>query len=67
LPITTSIEIDGPSSGRQAIDGNHLSRVFEIGAGAIVGAGSVVTRAVPAGTIVAGYPAKLLRPIERQA
>ena len=39
----------------------------EIGAGAIVGAGSVVTKDVAAGTIVAGNPAKLLRPIEKQA
>lgn len=39
----------------------------EIGEGAIVGAGSVVTRDVPAGMIVAGNPAKVLRPIERQA
>ena len=39
----------------------------EIGEGAIVGAGSVVTKDVPAGTIVAGNPARVLRPIERQA
>jgi UDP-2-acetamido-3-amino-2,3-dideoxy-glucuronate N-acetyltransferase len=39
----------------------------DIGEGAIVGAGSVVTKDVPAGVIVAGYPAKVLRPIERQA
>ena len=36
LPITTSLTIDGPASGRQAIDGSHLSRVFEVGAGATV-------------------------------
>ena len=40
---------------------------IEIGEGAIVGAGSVVTKDVPAGTIVAGNPARVLRPIERQA
>ena len=34
-----------------------------IGERAIVGAGSVVTRDVPAGTIVAGNPAKVLRAI----
>lgn len=39
---------------------------IEIGEGAIVGAGSVVTKDVPAGMIVAGNPAKVLRPIERQ-
>lgn len=36
-----------------------------IGENAIVGAGSVVTRDVPANTIVAGNPAKVLRSIEQ--
>ena len=36
----------------------------EIGEGAIVGAGSVVTRNVPPRVIVAGNPARVLRPVE---
>lgn len=37
---------------------------IEIGEDAVVGAGSVVTRSVPARTIVAGNPARVLRPID---
>ena len=40
---------------------------IEVGEDAIVGAGSVVTRSVPAGTIVAGNPARVLRKIEGRA
>ena len=39
----------------------------EIGANAIVGAGSVVTRDVPPDTIVAGNPARVLRPVGQNA
>jgi UDP-2-acetamido-3-amino-2,3-dideoxy-glucuronate N-acetyltransferase len=38
----------------------------EIGEGAIVGAGSVVTRNVPPQTIVAGNPARVLRRVDGQ-
>jgi len=41
-----------------------LSKV-SIGENAIVGAGSVVTKDVPANTIIAGNPARLLRHIEQ--
>jgi len=37
-----------------------------IGANAIVGAGSVVTKDVPANTIVAGNPARILRTVEQK-
>jgi len=35
-----------------------------IGEGAVVGAGSVVTRSVPPGAVVAGNPARVLRHVE---
>ena len=39
----------------------------EIGEGAVVGAGSVVTKDVAPGMVVAGNPARVMRPVERQA
>jgi acetyltransferase-like isoleucine patch superfamily enzyme len=42
-----------------------LSKVI-IGENAIVGAGSVVTRDVPANTVVAGTPARILRSLDQK-
>ena len=47
--------------------GSTILCEIEVGEDAIVGAGSVVTRSVPAGTIVAGNPARVLRKIESRA
>jgi len=44
--------------------GSTILANITIGENAIVGAGSVVTRDVPANTIVAGNPAKILRAIQ---
>jgi acetyltransferase-like isoleucine patch superfamily enzyme len=44
--------------------GSTVLAKVTIGENAIVGAGSVVTKDVPPGTIVAGNPAKILRKIK---
>lgn len=38
----------------------------EVGEGSIVGAGSVVTKNIPAGVIAVGNPCKVLRPITEE-
>jgi acetyltransferase-like isoleucine patch superfamily enzyme len=38
----------------------------EIGARAVIGAGAVVTKSVPAGMVVAGVPARVLRRLEEE-
>lgn len=57
--IGTTLVRRGASIGSGATVLCNLS----VGENAIVGAGSVVTKNVPANTIVAGNPARILRPI----
>ncbi len=54
-------------TGASIGSGSTILCGIEIGERAIVGAGSVVTRNVPADTIVAGNPASVLRRVEEQA
>lgn len=61
--VETTVVKKGASIGSGA---TILSRVT-IGENAIVGAGSVVTKDVPANTIVAGNPARVLRTTESVA
>jgi UDP-2-acetamido-3-amino-2,3-dideoxy-glucuronate N-acetyltransferase len=58
--VETTVVKRGASIG----SGSTILSKIVIGENAIVGAGSVVTRDVPANTIVAGNPAKILRSIE---
>ena len=57
--VETTVVKRGASIG----SGSTILSNVVIGENAIVGAGSVVTRDVPPNTIVAGNPAKVLRPV----
>ena len=46
--------------------GATIRQCLQIGEGVLVGAGAVVVRDVPANTVVAGVPAKILREIRRE-
>jgi acetyltransferase-like isoleucine patch superfamily enzyme len=59
--VEPTVVMKGASIGSGATVLSNVS----VGWNAIVGAGSVVTKDVPAGAIVAGNPAKLLRYIEQ--
>jgi acetyltransferase-like isoleucine patch superfamily enzyme len=54
-------------NGASVGSGSTILSKVTVGENAIVGAGSVVTKDVPANCIVAGNPAKLLRHIEETA
>ncbi len=60
--VETTVVKKGASIG----SGSTILSKVTIGENAIVGAGSVVTRDVPANTIVAGNPAKFLREISQE-
>lgn len=61
IPMPLKVE-EGVWIGARAIIGEKVS---QIGKGAIIAAGSVVTKDVPANCIVAGNPAKLVRNIQQ--
>jgi acetyltransferase-like isoleucine patch superfamily enzyme len=60
--VETTLVKRGASIG----SGSTILSKITIGENAIVGAGSVVTRDVPANVIVAGNPAKFLRRLDQQ-
>ena len=60
--VETTLVKKGASIGSGATILSNLT----IGERAIIGAGAVVTRDVPAGTIVVGNPARVLRPVDAE-
>jgi acetyltransferase-like isoleucine patch superfamily enzyme len=62
-----SVERTIVKKGASIGSGSTILANVTIGENAIVGAGSIVTKDVPANSIVAGNPARLLRAIDRVA
>lgn len=68
--IATGAKLGG---GVQVGEGAHLGlgatvrQGIRVGCGAVVGAGAVVVSDVPDGVVVAGVPARMLRPVEAKA
>jgi len=60
--VERTLVLKGASIG----SGSTILSKVEIGENAIVGAGSVVTKDVPANAIVAGNPARILRYIQKE-
>jgi acetyltransferase-like isoleucine patch superfamily enzyme len=65
-PAAGALFTDPTRIGSRAWLGAHVSvlKGITIGEGTVVGAGSVVTRSLPAGVIAVGNPARVLREIE---
>jgi acetyltransferase-like isoleucine patch superfamily enzyme len=59
-----SVERTIVKRGASIGSGSTILAKVTIGENAIVGAGTMVTKDVPANTIVAGNPARILRPVE---
>jgi len=58
--VETTLVKKGASIGSGATILSHVT----VGENAIIGAGSVVTKDVPANTIIAGNPARFIRKLE---